>query len=324
MVTKEKLNSLPNEPGVYKMLNESGMIVYIGKSKCLKKRVKSYFVKSPKWEKVKKMTPFIHDLEYEVTDTHLEAMLLECDLIKKVRPYFNVLMKYDDRYFYVLVSTEPGKKPLSLVYQREKNAFGPFRSKGMVMEAIDAFQNFYPMFREGRRFQFDYHIFPESMEEESYLENSSTLLQLFKNPKSMERFIKEAEKKMKECAKEYKYEMASTYRDFVQRLSYIHKGLFLYQYWKDKMLYLDLEIKGGHKMFFIGQGHILLTQIINQITENDKEQFIAKGKEQYALHKKEPEQKGSIDYWDIIYGELMGLSREQYEIYDGNGHIAEY
>lgn len=317
MVTKEMLNRIPKEPGIYKMLNEQGMIIYIGKSKCLQKRVKSYFVKCPKWEKVKKMTPFIHQLEYEVTDTHLEAMLLECEMIKKVRPYFNVLMKNDERYFFVKVLREPGQKPLCMVYQREKDSFGPFRSKGMVMEAMDSFRNFYPLTREGRKFQFTYHIFPEAMDEESFMENSRALLEIFRKPKSMERFIKEAQKKMKECAKEYKYEMASMYRDFIKNMKYLHKALYLYQYWKDKMLYLDLPVTGGHKLFFIGQGHILLSQAVERVEEEEKAEFIRRGKEAYALYGTELEHKGNIDFWDIIYGELMELSREQYEIFDG-------
>ena len=75
------------------MLDFKGNIIYIGKSKCLKKRVHSYFVKSPVWEKAKKMAPLIYDINYIVTDTHLEAMLLECEMIKTIKPYFNAAMK---------------------------------------------------------------------------------------------------------------------------------------------------------------------------------------------------------------------------------------
>ena len=95
------LDELPEAPGVYKMLGDGGNILYIGKSKCLKHRVKSYFVKKPVWEKAEKMAGFIRDIEIEPTHTHLEAMLLECELIKKHRPFFNRQMKNDSGYLYI-------------------------------------------------------------------------------------------------------------------------------------------------------------------------------------------------------------------------------
>lgn len=78
---KQKVNQIPALPGVYKMLDSSGQIIYVGKSKCLKKRVQSYFTKSPKQPKIERMIFLIDDIEYIVTDTHLEARLLECQLL---------------------------------------------------------------------------------------------------------------------------------------------------------------------------------------------------------------------------------------------------
>jgi len=95
---KNKRDQIPAQPGVYKMLDASGRIIYVGKSKCLKKRVNSYFTKAFKHSKIEKMVFLIADIEYVVTDTHLEARLLECQLIKEIKPYFNAQMK-NDRHF---------------------------------------------------------------------------------------------------------------------------------------------------------------------------------------------------------------------------------
>ena len=109
---KEKLKQIPKLPGIYKMLDSRGNIIYIGKSKCLQNRVKSYFVASPKWEKVNRMVTMIKDIEYVVTDTHLEARLLECTLIKEHKPRFNAQMKNDQRYFFIKVENYNRYNPL--------------------------------------------------------------------------------------------------------------------------------------------------------------------------------------------------------------------
>lgn len=118
---KDKLAMLPEAPGIYKMLDSRGDIIYIGKSKCLKSRVISYFANNPNWEKAKKMAPFIYDLEYVVTDTHLEAMLLECELIKRIKPHFNVSMKHDERYVYLKVGKTEQARPLYVVHTLESD-----------------------------------------------------------------------------------------------------------------------------------------------------------------------------------------------------------
>ncbi|WP_313129783.1 GIY-YIG nuclease family protein [Anaerocolumna sp.] len=138
---KERLHTLPELPGVYKMLDSQGNIIYIGKSKCLKKRVKSYFVNSPKWEKVNKLVRFIEDIEYEVTDTHLEARLLECELIKKRKPSFNSQMKHDKNYVYLKVAEFNNHNSLSIILDREDNCYGPFRRKFSIYDIIDSLKH---------------------------------------------------------------------------------------------------------------------------------------------------------------------------------------
>ena len=84
---KQKLDSIPQLPGIYKMLDSQGNIIYVGKSKCLRKRIKTYFTGNHERSKIEKLVSLISDIDYIVTDTHLEAKLLECKLIKKLNQY---------------------------------------------------------------------------------------------------------------------------------------------------------------------------------------------------------------------------------------------
>ena len=104
---KEKSSKLPLKPGVYIMKDSKGHIIYIGKAKKLKNRVSQYF----KGEfshtiKVREMVSRVEDFNYIVTDTEFEALVLECSLIKKNKPKYNVLLKDDKGYYYIKITNE--------------------------------------------------------------------------------------------------------------------------------------------------------------------------------------------------------------------------
>ena len=97
------LKILSTAPGVYQMLDESGEIIYIGKAKNLQKRVSSYFLKKLEHSKTTHMVSKIFDIKIIVTQTEVEALLLECNLIKKHKPRYNILLRDDKSYPYILV-----------------------------------------------------------------------------------------------------------------------------------------------------------------------------------------------------------------------------
>ena len=104
---KTKANKLPEKPGVYIMKDSDKNIIYIGKAKILKRRVSQYFLSSKKHsEKVKAMVSNIKDFEYIVTDSEFEALVLECSLIKRHKPKYNVLLKDDKGYSYIEITNE--------------------------------------------------------------------------------------------------------------------------------------------------------------------------------------------------------------------------
>ena len=95
---EEKLKKLPDRPGVYLMKNQQGKVIYVGKAISLKRRVRSYFQKQDHAPKVQAMVERIHDFEYIITDSELEALILECNLIKQYAPWYNIQLRDDKSY----------------------------------------------------------------------------------------------------------------------------------------------------------------------------------------------------------------------------------
>ena len=100
---EEELKKLPNKPGVYIMKDKDDKILYVGKAVVLRNRVRQYFRKNNKTARIEKMVSLIDHFEYIVTDNEAEALILECNLIKKNMPKFNVLLKDDKTYSYIKI-----------------------------------------------------------------------------------------------------------------------------------------------------------------------------------------------------------------------------
>ncbi|MCT4688551.1 excinuclease ABC subunit UvrC [Vallitalea sp.] len=138
---EEELKKLPVKPGVYLMKDMYGNIIYVGKAIKLRNRVRQYFRKSTNHSnKIKKMVPMIKSFEYIVTDSELEALILECNLIKKHRPKYNTLLKDDKSYPYIKVTIN--EKYPRVLYARELKKdkakyFGPYTNTRGAKDTID-------------------------------------------------------------------------------------------------------------------------------------------------------------------------------------------
>lgn len=309
------LNSIPELPGIYKMLDSKGNIIYIGKSKCLKKRVKSYFVDTPKWEKVTKMVSLIHDIHYTVTDTHLEARLLECKLIKQHTPFFNSQMKNDKRYVYLNLENNAKRGPLSIVPERGLDSYGPFRSSHTLSDTIDSLKNIYPIIKNKRTYTFEYHILPISMDEDTFYDNFLILKEILSSQNRISKFILQIERKMKEAASLYRYETASYYRDLISGLQYMKRGISGYQILLSKNILLKIPTKNGYKLFLVSDGMIQLKENYASLTHSDIRSFIQKGQAMTPKFEIENE-KSYIDFRDILYSEIMSLEEDMVLIVD--------
>ena len=143
---EEKLKTLPDNPGVYLMKNSNGKIIYVGKAVVLKNRVRQYFRKTEKTAKIEKMVSLIHDFEYIITDTEDEALILECNLIKKYKPKFNVLLKDDKTYPYIKVGEKNGRTLIQLTRNLVKDGskyYGPYPSVWSAKEMIKYIKDIY-------------------------------------------------------------------------------------------------------------------------------------------------------------------------------------
>ena len=138
---QEQLKLLPTNPGVYLMKNEQAKIIYVGKAINLKNRVKSYFQSSKNHSpKVKSMVEKISDFEYIITANEIEALILECNLIKKYRPKYNISLRDDKTYPYIKVTLNEDYPTVSITRKILKDGakyFGPYTSAGAVHEVLN-------------------------------------------------------------------------------------------------------------------------------------------------------------------------------------------
>ena len=142
-VIREKLKLLPDNPGVYIMLDKYGNIIYVGKARVLKNRVRQYFHNSPKPEKVMKMVENIADFNYIITDSEIDALALENNLIKKHKPKYNILLKDDKTYPYIKANLKEEFPNFSITRKIRKDGgkyFGPYMGGINCKDILDTLQ----------------------------------------------------------------------------------------------------------------------------------------------------------------------------------------
>ena len=222
---EEELKKLPNRPGVYVMRDKKDNIIYVGKAISLKNRVRQYFRKTNKTERIKKMVSLIDHFEYIVVDNEAEALILECNLIKKNRPKFNVLLKDDKTYPYIkidLKSDYPGVFMTRRVINDGSKYFGPYANPGSAKEMIDFIKGKYKIrqcrtLKERTRPCLNYHIgrclapCMGYVTKEEYGEQIKEIIDLLDG--KIDKIIKELKEDMKEASRKLEYEKAAMIRD---------------------------------------------------------------------------------------------------------------
>lgn len=148
MSLEDKLKKLPASPGVYTYYNAGGDIIYVGKAKILKNRVKQYFQKTNQVGKTAKLVENIADVSWIVTDNETEALMLECNLIKQHRPRYNILLKDDKSYPYIKLTLSDEYPRLVLTRKRINSGdkyFGPYTNSYFARKTIEALNRCYPI-----------------------------------------------------------------------------------------------------------------------------------------------------------------------------------
>lgn len=230
---KEELKKLPAKPGVYIMRDKNDTILYVGKAVVLKNRVKQYFMKNEKTARIQKMVSLIDHFEYIVTDSEAEALILECNLIKKNMPKFNVLLKDDKTYPYIkidLASDYPNVFMTRTIKNDGAKYFGPYANPGAAKEMIKFIKERFQIrqcknFKSNKRACINYDIkrclapCVNKVSKEEYRKQIDQIIMLLEG--KTEEIIKSLDKEMKELSDKQEYEKAAIVRDKKQAIERI-------------------------------------------------------------------------------------------------------
>lgn len=296
---RSKINQLPNTPGVYQMLDCNGEIIYIGKSKNLKDRVKSYFTTQHQWRKLQRLVFNIRDIHVIRTDTHLEAQLLECTLIKSIKPLYNSQYKGEQRYQYLRVGEQWGEAPLVIEPERrDGSVLGPFRSKGRLEDLVYRMTHLYPLAQGASTFT--YHFLPVRMSQEEFRRNAAALKEIFLDVDRLKTFIEQIQHQMKQCAFSQEFEAAQGYRDLLEALQYPYLIMERERSRRGMQPLIWAEaVEQGYKLLYIEKDQIIFSKTFPSLTLKDIEVFITEGAKQQE-QENDLGEKASLDYRQII------------------------
>ena len=283
---KEKLALVPTKPGSYQMKNKDGVIIYVGKAKNLKNRLKSYFTTTVTG-KTKMLVEDIDDFEYIVTTSELESLILEITLIKKYNPKYNILLKDDKTYPYIELTNE--KYPVLKVVRnvkrkKDKNyLYGPYPNVNAARKTVNIINRIYPL-RKCDKLKKDlclyYHIHEclgyckKQIPEEEINQMKKEIISFLKG--DAEIITKRWEEEMSKASELMNYEKALELKNMLEDIKITlnkqkidlnkNYNFDLINYYKDKN-YLSIEI------FFIRDGLLFgrHNEIISSITEPEEE-----------------------------------------------------
>ena len=235
---EEELRKLPAKPGVYLMHDQKDVIIYVGKAVSLKNRVRQYFQASRNVSpKIERMIQQIAYFEYIITDSEVEALVLECNLIKEHSPRYNTMLKDDKSYPYIKATIQEPFPRLLFAHQRRKDQakyFGPYTSSGAIKETLDFLRKMFYLRNCKKNIQGDakegrpclyYHIDQCKgpcqcyVSKEDYNKNFQAALAVL-NGNTAE-VIQKLTNKMREASEMLEFEEAGKYRDQIETIKRI-------------------------------------------------------------------------------------------------------
>mgnify|MGYP004604004123 FL=1 len=249
---EEELKKLPSKPGVYLMHDDKDAIIYVGKAISLKNRVRQYFQSSRnKGVKIEQMVTHIARFEYIITDSELEALVLECNLIKEHRPKYNTMLMDDKTYPFIKVTVQedfPRVLFARQMYKDKAKYYGPYTSAGAVKDTIDLIHKLYgirtcnkqlPKMQGKERPCLNYHIHQcpapcqGYISKEEYAKSVKKVLTFLNGDYAP--ILKELEEKMMAASEEMEFEKAIEYRELLNSVTKIAQ--------KQKITSSDMEDK---------------------------------------------------------------------------------
>ena len=299
-----EIKKLPSKPGVYIMRDKNDAIIYVGKAVSLKNRVSQYFRKTNKTVRIQRMVSLIDHFEYIVVDNEAEALILECNLIKKNMPKFNVLLKDDKAYPYIKIDVKSDYP--NVFYTRSiKNDgakyFGPYANPYAAKEMINFIKERFQIrqckvFKSNKRACLNYHIkrclapCVNYVSKEEYRKQIDQIIMLLEG--KTESIIKNLENEMKKAAEKQDYETAAKLRDRIsaiehfsqeQKVSNINeKSIDVIGVFKNEIdCVVEIFFVRNSKM--IGREHYFLSNMADENISNILSDFV----KQYYLQKEE-------------------------------------
>lgn len=222
---EEELKKLPNKPGVYIMHDKDDNIIYVGKAVSLENRVRQYFRKNKKTKRIENMVSLVNYFEYIVTDNEAEALILECNLIKKNMPKFNVLLKDDKTYPYIKINVRADYPEVYItrrIINDGSKYFGPYANAGAAKEMVDFIKDKFKI-RQCKNFKYkdrpclNYHIkkcFAPCMgyiSKEEYRKNIDEVIALLEG--KTDKIKRSLMEEIKQASDSMQYEKAAYLRD---------------------------------------------------------------------------------------------------------------
>ncbi len=296
-----ELKKLPSKPGVYIMHDKDDNIIYVGKAVSLKNRVRQYFRKNNKTTRIEKMVSLIDHFEYIVVDNEAEALILECNLIKKNKPKFNVLLKDDKTYPYIKITLNE-EYPTIYTTRRILNDgakyFGPYANPGSAKEMVNFIKQKFKIrqcksFKSNKRVCLNYHIgrclgpCANMVSKEEYKKQIDEIIELL-DGKSI-KLIKKLKEEIAEAANKQEYEKAAYLRDKViaienisqkQKVSNINENAI------DVVGIARNDLTACIEIFFVRQSKMIGREnyFFNDLNELKDEELLSQFVKQYYLN----------------------------------------
>lgn len=273
---QHQLKILPDKPGVYIMKNSLGEVIYVGKAKVLKNRVRQYFQNSKNHsEKVRAMVKNIAEFEYIVTDSEMEALILECNLIKKYSPRYNIALKDDKFYPFIKITTNEDFPRVYVTRNFDKDGnryFGPYTNGTAVYEVMGLIKKLFPLRTckkaiveggEPTRACLNYHInlckapCAGYVSKAEYWEMIDEIINILNGTDTS--IIKKLKLEMEKAAEELEFEKAAKIRDRILAIELISEKQKMFTVKEGDEDFIDLytdEKDGCAQVFFVREGKV--------------------------------------------------------------------
>ena len=292
---EEQLKMLPDKPGVYIMYNAENKIIYVGKAISLKNRVRQYFRKTNKTKRIENMVSLIDHFEYIVTDNEAEALILECNLIKKNMPKFNVLLKDGKTYPYIKVNVKaeyPDVYMTRRILNDGAKYFGPYANSGSAKEMVDFIKSKFKI-RQCKSFKYkdrpclNYHIKKcmapcmGYVSKEEYMKQINEIIDVLEG--KTDKLMKQLNDEMEEASKNLQFEKAAYIRDkilAIDRISAKQKVSNISENDIDVIGLAKSDIRVCIEIFFvrkskmIGREHFFLDDLVDEEPKEILSSFI--------------------------------------------------